>query len=352
MSLRQVGWLFRRWWRLILTPAVVAAALVGGWAQQRAPVYTSEGSYVVRADVADASDLVRATVALTDTDDIVATYARIARSSLIADQAREGLGLTEAQVRAVEVTSSVVPDANLVVIGARSDDPRLARAVATSAGALTEAYVRAGNDAYLLVGLDAPTLPEEPISRGTGRMAALGGAAGLAVGLGLAVAAERGMPSAPPRSRPREVVDERSHAYTRRYLALRLHEEISRSGAPDHLFSVGVLQVLRRRPHGAEAEDPATLTDAQLSAVTASIAGTLREQDVLGHLGQSRFAAILPNVDLDGARTLVQQWRRSIAPTLLRDRMGRDFMVSVAACQFERSGFVGDPEAELIVSSL
>ena len=347
-----MGWLFRRWWWLILTPAVVAAALAGGWAWQRAPLYTSEGSYVVRADVADASDLVRATVALTDTDDIVSTYARIARSSLIAGQARERLGLTEAEANAVEVTSSVVPDANLVLIGARSGDPRLARAMATSAGELTEAYVRAGNDAYLLVGLDAPTRPGAPSSRGVGGMIALGGAAGLAVGLGLAVAAERGLPSAPPRGRLREAVDERSHAYNRRYLGMRLHEEISRSGAPGHRFSVGVLQVLRRRPHGAEAEDLAALTDAQLRSVNTCIRETLREQDILGHLGQGRFAAILPNVEINGARALVQEWRRSIAPALLRDRMGRDFMVSVAACQFERSGFVGDPEAELIVSTL
>ena len=68
-------------------------------------------------------------------------------------------------------------------------------------------------------------------------------------------------------------------------------------------FSVGVLQVLRRRPHGVEAEEPARLTDAELAAISAGIRESLRDQDILGHLGGGRFAAILPDVGIDDARS-------------------------------------------------
>jgi GGDEF domain-containing protein len=175
---------------------------------------------------------------------------------------------------------------------------------------------------------------------------------GLGLGVGLAVVTEHGMPSGPPRRRLRRIIDDRSSAYTRRYLQMRLHEELSRSRGAGRTFSVGVLQVLRRRPHGVEVEEPARLTDAELTAISAGIRQTLRDQDILGHLGRGRFAAILPDVVLDDARNLVLQWRRSTSPRLLPDRLGRDFIVSVSACEFRSTGFVGDPEAELVVSAL
>ena len=352
MSARHLGRLLRRWWWVILAPAVVAAALAGALAERRAPVYTSEGSYVVRADVADPSDLVRATSPLTSSDEIVSTYARIARSDLITERARQRLGRSASDLEGVAVASSVALDANVVLIGARSGDPELARDLAKAAGELTREYVDEGNDTYVLETLDAPELPDTPDDRGVQRLATVGALAGLAAGLGLAVGLENRMPSAPPRPRLREIVDERSSAYTKRYLQMRLREEVSRSRGAGQTFSVGVLQILRRRPHGAEVEEPAALTDAELTALSVGIRGTLHDHDILGHLGQGRFAAILPGFSLDEARTLVQQWRRSTAPTLLRDRMGRDFKVSVSACEFERSGFVGDADAELIVGDL
>ena len=91
MRVRQIGWLLRRRWWLILAPAVVGIALSAVIVQQRPAHYVAEGSYVVRVSVADDSDRVRAAATLSSTDQIMSTYAGIARSSLVAARARENL---------------------------------------------------------------------------------------------------------------------------------------------------------------------------------------------------------------------------------------------------------------------
>ena len=78
MSERRISRLLRRRWWLVLAPAVVAGAMAGLWARQRAVVYSAQGSYVVRVEVEDAADLARATAALAVSDEIVTTYAGIA----------------------------------------------------------------------------------------------------------------------------------------------------------------------------------------------------------------------------------------------------------------------------------
>jgi GGDEF domain-containing protein len=352
MRVRQIGWLLRRRWWLILAPAVVGVALSAVIVQQRPSHYVAEGSYVVRVSVADDSDRVRAAATLSSTDKIMSTYAGIARSSLVAARARENLELSEREADTVEVTSSVVPGSNIVLIGARSQDPGLALDMATVAGDLTASYVRGQDYEFLLTPLDEPTLPQEPKGSGGAELITKWGLIGLGLGVGLAVATEHGLPAGPPRRRLRRIIDERSSAYSRRYFQMRLHEELSRSRGAGRPFSVGVLQVLRRRPQGVEVEEPARLSDAELAGITAGIRQTLRQQDILGHLGRGRFAAILPDVDLDDARDLVTQWRRSTSPRLLPDPLGRDLTVSVSACEFRSTSFVGDPEAELVVSAL
>ena len=350
MSERRVGLLLRRRWWLLLAPAVVGGALAALWAGQRSAVYSAEGSYVVQVDVDDAADLVRATAALTASDEIVTTYARIARSSLIAEQARERLGAGD-EIAEVEVTSSVVPDANVAVIGARSNDPALARAMAATVGDLTSSYVDAAGDAFRLERLDAPSLPTGPSDTGSPRAVMIGCLLGLCVGFGLAAAAERRSPSVSRWGRLRDIIDDRSRAHTKRYIQMRLDQEISRNEGTDRTFSVGVLQVLQRWPRG-EADEPAKLSNDELVAVGDGIRESLRVQDILGHLGEGRFAAILPDLRVEEARALVQQWRRSTAPVFLWNRRRRDFTVSIGACEFQPAGFVGDPDAELIVSAL
>jgi GGDEF domain-containing protein len=352
VNARRIGRLARRWWWLVLTPAVLLTSLVAGWAAQRPPQYVAEGSYVVRVSVDEADELVRATGALAETDEIASTYVSVARSSRIAELARARLGLSRAELEDVEVTSSVVPDANVVLIGARSSDPRLSLDMATAAGELTEQYVGGDGTAFLLEELDPARLPGAPVDRPVSMFLAGAALVGLALGLGLAAVAERLRPSGALPPRLRRVFDDQSATYTKQYFEMRLAQEVARSRRAHHTFSVGVLQVLRRRPDGVEAEDPARLTEAEMAAVSTGISRTLRDHDILGHLGRGRFAAILPDMGLADARDLVLGWRRLPAGALSRDRRGRDFTVTVSACEYEPSGFVGDPDAERIVSDL
>lgn len=326
--------------------------MAGLWAQQRPVVYSAQGSYVVRVDVEDEADLARATAAFAAGDEIVTTYAGIAQSSAISEQARERLDGPADEIAAVTVTSSAVQDANVALIGARSSDPTLARDMAAAVGELTSEYVEEGGGAFRLEPLDAPTLPGPPSSRGINPAVALGILLGLGLGVALALAVERRAPAVVRWGRLRDIVDARSGAYTKRYIQMRLDQEISRSQGTERTFSIGVLQVLQRWPRDDEADEPAKLSPTELVAVSEGIQQTLRDQDILGHLGYGRFAAILPDLDHDEATSVVKRWRRSTAPVLLRNRRGRDFTVSVGACEFQPSGFVGDPDAEMIASAL
>lgn len=341
----------RRWWWVIGNGVTVAVGLVAIWVNQQPDIYVSSGSYVARAHVTDPSDLVRATATLAASDEIVSTYAGIATSELIETQARDAPGLNGEDPFNTEATSSVVPGTNVLLVGARSRDPQSALDMAVAVGDLTEAYVRDLNGVFFLVALDPPTAPSK---LATGSAPTFAGAAilGLLVGLGVARALDRSFPVPRSRARLRNVVDYQSSAHNRRYLELRLSEEVSRSRDLEEPFSLGVLQLTRHQHGHDEEHQQALFTDADLRTVAECMRSSLRDHDILAHLGRGRFVAILPNLDLDEANSLVQKWRKAATEALLRENVDRDVRVGVGACEYDSSLFVGDPEAEFIASQL
>ena len=348
MSPDEFGNLLRRWWWLITVATVATATAAALWIGRPPEQYVAEGSYVVRVRTAEIADVVRATETLAASEEIVPTYAGVATSDHIRDAALATVDPRDGEAAKAEPTSSVRPDANILLIGARSRDPQTAVDLAIAIGEQTQAYVRDLGDAFVLEALDTPTVPAEQPRGVSGLSVGAGALAGLLCGLGMALAAEHRFSSS-RLSRLQHIVDPHSTAYTRRYLSLRLREELSRTHLSSQTFSLGVLQVVRQRRPGSTFDEPANLSDALLSAITDHIRSTLRYHDVLAYVGSGRFAAILPDLDGQEAERLVLKWRKRASASLLGER---DVVVRVAACEYESSTCIGSPEAEFLAGEL
>lgn len=353
MRTRDIGRALLRGWAIALAAMVIGAGLGFLWAERQPQHYEAESSYIVRAAVDDVSNIVRATVTLTASDQIMETYVGIATSDVVAGRAHAELGISEGDRSSLEAASRTLPGTNVILIGARGPDPELALAMARRVGRLTEEYVADLNDVFVLVALDPATLPAEPSGPSPVAASVIGGMMALVGALAALALVEYRHPRPWHRRQLRSIFDPETHAYSSRYLGRRLREEVARSQYSGQPFSVGLLEPVRRgRPDAEGEEEFAAITLSETDALAASIEATLRPQDMLGHLGQGRFAAILPGVGLDQAQQVVARWRRATTLLLLDGHLDRDIVVRSAACQYDSPLFVGDAEAEQLVNSL
>ncbi len=348
MTADRVGWLLRRWALVVALTAIVAAVVAFAWASRGQALYASEGTYVVGALAANESELVRATATLTASDEITATFAEIAGSELVADQARNDLSAAggPATDDSLEITSAVVPDTNILKIGARADDPQVAQAMAAAVGEATQEFVREIDDLFVLTALDAPALPDASAGRPVGWIVLGAAMLGLVASTTVAVAVESQHTLSSPRVRLRNIVDERSTAFNRRYMVLRFDEEISRCQTADAKFSLIVMQIEMRHRRLSDEPLPATFSDEELRLIVGGLRQTLIEPEMLGYVGESRFVAILPNVELEQARSVVEAWKTVTATAFQRHSLVHDVEFTVRACEYSPQP-LGDPEARL-----
>lgn len=353
MKARDIGQALLRGWSIALAAAVIGGGLGYQWAERQPHYYEAESSYIVRAAVDDVSNVVRATVTLTASDQIMETYVGIAASDALAARAQAALGILDGDRPSIEVTSRTLPGTNVILIGARSPDPELALAMALRVGRITEEYIADLNDVFVLAALDLASPPIAPSGPSSAVASAIGGAIALAAAVVVLSIVEYRRPRAWHHRQLKNIFDPETATYSSRYLGRRLREEVARSQYTGQPFSVGLLEPVRRERANSEGEEElAAITLAETDALAASIKATLRPQDMLGHLGQGRFAAILPGVGLDQAQQVVARWRRATTLLLLDGHLDRDVVVKAAACQYDPPLFVGDAEAEQLVNSL
>ncbi|MEM7286261.1 MAG: hypothetical protein AAF480_07905 [Actinomycetota bacterium] len=328
----------------------ILAAVMGAivWSAATATVYESTASYVVRASVADESDLVRATATLSTSDEIAATFASIGGSDNLRDQTQEAAGLSAAAMSDITVISEVIPNTNVLRVGARGTDPGATFAAASAAGARLSEFISLTEPVFELVPLD--TAQPAEATAGRGGVVFFAGAAllGAVVGFALDALLARKEPTPALRS----VLDNNVPVFNRRYLSLRLTEERSRAALSARPFSVGVAQLIAPEDLRISAEQSRPPSDDDLEFLVETIQPTLRSQDILGHDGDGRLVVIFPNRHLDDARATVEGWRRDGAEAFVEEGFRRRMVVTVAACEYDAGMFVGDSGAQSVVTEL
>ena len=346
----QLLWSIRRRLWLVVSIAIATVICAFIWAETRPDYYEAEGSYLVQPRTLDADDEVRAIEALASSEGITSTYTSIAESDRIVAVALAELGLEDGDRVDLEVQTSVASGTNILKVGARGRDPVLTRDMAAVVGDLTTSYVNELNDVFVLSTLDEPRLPTDATGAPTGLIVVAALVVGAGLGVLVALVTERISP-ATPRPWVRRMRDRSSGAYHKRYLKVRLGEEISRSRAGGHSFSLGVLHVMRPG-RGSDQDAPAELSEEDLVGMASRIQSSLRDHDILGHLGGGRFAAILPGMEMDDARRLVEHWRSEVTGFLIDRPLRSDVAISTGVCAYDSSAFVGDPDAERVAAAL
>lgn len=183
--------LVKKWW-IVLPTFVVTFALTTVFTFSQAPSYEAVTTFVVRpnASFEDVGSLVSGLDILSRRAEIASTYAEVANSKLIRNQAALNLGLSSEQRESLSVNSQVLMGTNVLRITVFGNDPVVVRDFAGAVGDETVVYVRALYEMYELTPLDRATLPTSPVKPNKGLNLALGAVLGLVLAMGLAVLAQ------------------------------------------------------------------------------------------------------------------------------------------------------------------
>jgi capsular polysaccharide biosynthesis protein len=306
----------KRWWVVAATFAVTTI-LTLIFVNSQPSIYESKATLVVRPRTSISEDAVRAIDILSRRVEITSTYANIARSRLIKDRAIDLIGLTPEERSGLKVTSKVVTGSNLLEIGVLGEDPDTVAAFAAAVGSETSDYIAGLDEAFELAILDDARTPKNPIDRNKGFTVVLGAAFGLVLGVGLTVLIEQlgwPVPTATrfprtPRSSDRfNIVDRDTNAYNEAFLLMRYDQEMARSrrGGP---VSLGFMKLVARDDETGDAELPSRR---DLRTIVETIQPTVRDEDLLAHLGPDSFVVMLPEVDMEYAEQLVEEWAEDV----------------------------------------
>jgi capsular polysaccharide biosynthesis protein len=179
--------LWKKWW-IVLAAFITTIVAVSLFTLNQAPTYRASATYIVNpaGGQEDLRDRAAVLEMLSRREEIAGTYAEVANSRFIKQQAVDELGLSSAQRRDLSVDSQVMAGTNILEITVEGSDPLLVQIFTDMVGTKTATYVEELYEAFVLKPLDMASLPSSPV--GPSRMInlILGGILGLALGAGLA----------------------------------------------------------------------------------------------------------------------------------------------------------------------
>ncbi|HEY0735633.1 MAG TPA: diguanylate cyclase [Herpetosiphonaceae bacterium] len=337
--------LWSKWWIVLLTLLITYSATLI-FTYQQVPLYQSNATFVVKLSPTFSSDkdLAAAVDILSRRTEIGTTFTQVADSRLIKRLAATELGLSGEQRNDVSITSELLPGTNVLKIAIQSHDPVLARNMANAVGANTIAYVQDLYETYKLEPLDQASLPDEPISPNKPLNLALGGIMGLVLGAGFALlAAYLQAPAAQPAGI--NILDHETEVYTRRFLELRLRQEVSRARRLNSPLSLALLNVDRQR---VLAGAPPQIQREALRRAALLIVTDLREEDVIARFGDTTFAVLLLDRTPEAAAETVRMLQTKLTSTPL-DLAQRDLMLNLQVIVGYADFEPGSMEAEDLV---
>lgn len=342
--------LTRKWWIILITFVVTYAATLALTFTQT-PVYQSRATFIMKLSPAFRSDKNSASSLdiLSRQPSIAATYTTLASSRMIRSQVVDALGVPAQQRRGLEVTSSVIPDTNVLAIVVRAPDPVLARDFTNAVGAATVEYVRGLYEVYELEPLDQADLPGAPILPNKPLNLTLGALVGLGLGVGVAFLVAYLQAPAENLSNV-GVLDDETGVYNRRFFTLRLREEVSRARRNAYPLSVALMDVDHRE---VLKDVPELARQEALRSVARRLHAQLRDEDVMARFDDTVFAFLLPDLPGERAKAVAETLREALAasPVVLeRSGMWLDLHGSAGVVSYLGDDAEGVPDAEQLLA--
>ncbi|MEM7286259.1 MAG: Wzz/FepE/Etk N-terminal domain-containing protein [Actinomycetota bacterium] len=377
MELRRYLMVIRQRWKLVAFVMLLTTFAAGFLVWNEEPVYEASGTYVVRAQGETSDDAVRATDTLNRGVEINSTYARVARSDVVKQRAREVLASNGISTSGLGISSEVIPGTNIIRITVSGGDPEAVAAYASAVGEQTAAFLLESGELFNLQELDTPDVPNSPEPSTSSLTVALGLVFGAAGGAMLAFVAH--YLSEEPDRASLNIRDSMTGAYSDDYFRLRLRQEMSRCDIPMDLdeidkaardaepskkaksgngksgngkqprqrtgpgFTVAMIEIQPDDPNlngSAPGPEPLELRDA-----AQALLARLRLQDVLAYVGDGTFAVICPDLPARGTRRILTDWNLYLGSRFDEETTLRSLRASISTCQCDAMGVVGDRDA-------
>jgi diguanylate cyclase (GGDEF)-like protein len=305
--------LLRKWW-IILPVFLITFTATIVFTFTQASTYDAVATMIVApaGSVGDVRGFANNLDILSSRTQIASTYAEVASSRSIKQEAIEALNLSPYQAKGLIVGSKLRAGTNVLEVSVEGDDPILVADFANKVGEKTIAYAQKLYESYDVTTLDPARPPIEPVRPDRKLNVALGAVLGLALGVGLAFLSEY-MQSPLETMMNLGILDEETGAYNKRYFAQRLGEEMSRAKRNQYPLSLALMNV-----------DDAGVMRTSLSPqfrrealrkVTVFLKQYLRKEDVMSRLDGTTFAFLLPDMPESKAKVIMEKLQTRVAYT-------------------------------------
>lgn len=288
----------RRWWLLLpVFLMTLGATVVFTLGQPR--IYESSATLVVKPSATVSNDLLSALAIVSRQPEIAETFAQLATSRTILDDAAAALHLPAGQLTNLDLQSRVVPGTNLLRLSARSRDPALAQNYVNATADALLSYGKTIYGSFQLATVDGASLPQVPILPNVPLNYLLGAGIGVALAAGLAVVWDliaRSGGSVAPGSVPSEPASQREP-----YFIDRLGQEMSRTRRTSTPFTLVVIDPDPSNMHAMTDDDRVKA----LRVFGSTLKTSLRPEDVSARIGARTFGIVLPATTGDEAQQVV-----------------------------------------------
>lgn len=296
----------KRFW-IILLAVIVALSATYFFSSRQPRVYQSKATYVLspRSGMDQIEDdFVRALEMVSRRVEINTTFAEVASSRYIRNQALTETEYSAEVTQALSVSALVLGGTNILEIVVEAPSPQIAQEFCRLIGQQTQAYVANLYDVFELRILDSASFRGTPIRPILGLNMLIGGILGLALGLSAAFFVEF---ITSPYSQPStfNILDKETGAYNKTYFIHRLRQEMERAKRHNYSIALGLIQI------DIEGEG---ITDAKkndtMRLFNVMIGKMMRDYDIVASIESQTFAFLYPHTSFDNAKTILGNYSK------------------------------------------
>ena len=305
--------LLRKWW-IVLPVLLVTFTFTVVLTFTQAPTYSVTATFVVapNASFGDVKNFVNGLDILSRRAEIATTYAEVASSRLIKQEAATELNLSPEQRKSLSVESRLVAGTNVLEITVEGNDPAVVRDFANTVGTKTMTYARDLYEAFDLKSLDQATLPASSIKPNKKLNLALGAVLGLVLAGGIAFLSEY-LQTPVGNVTNFGILDSETGSYNKRYFRQRLGEEMIRARRNKYPLSLALMNIdqldVTGNPFSPQARSEL------LRKVSVFLRQHLRDEDVMARLDGTVFAFLLLDTPEENAKATIDKLRTRISWT-------------------------------------